>query len=131
MKNILFICIENSCRSQMAEAFAIIHGRGLVNAHSAGSMPSGIVNEKAIMAMQKIGYDLSLHQSKSIDEFSGEKFDMVVTMGCGDACPNIQSIHNIDWNIPDPKKMNLDDFINVRNMIEIKVKRLLEDIEKK
>ena len=101
-KNILFVCIENSNRSQMAEAFAQIHGNEKVNAFSAGSNPSGKINPKAVEAMKPLDYDLSRHSSKSVAEFRRMKFEYVVTMGCGDECPFISAKHHIDWNIPDP-----------------------------
>jgi arsenate reductase len=73
MKRVIFVCVENSNRSQMAEAFARIHGAGKVEAYSAGSRPSGKVNPEAIKAMQEVGYDLSEHRSKSLAELGGEK----------------------------------------------------------
>src|SRR4051812_38624687 len=88
VKKLLFVCVENSNRSQMSEAFAVIHGGDKVSAYSAGSKPSGIVNPKAIAAMKEVGYDLSSHHSKSLEEVKQfAPFDVVVTMGCGDACP--------------------------------------------
>src|SRR6516225_9627331 len=86
-KSILFLCVENSNRSQMAEAFAHIHGGDRVEAFSAGSRPSGRVNPKAIEAMKELGYDLTTHTSKGLDDFNGQEFDVTVTMGCGDECP--------------------------------------------
>ena len=87
-KKLLFVCVENSNRSQMSQAFAKIHGRGDVEPYSAGSNPSGIVNPKAIAAMEELGYDLSTHVSKSLKEIEQyAPFDAVVTMGCGDTCP--------------------------------------------
>ena len=126
--NILFICIENSNRSQMAQAFAIIHGSDIVNAHSAGANPSGIINPKAIEAMQKVGYDLTTHNSKSSHDFDDLNFNYVVSMGCGDACPWVLANHRIEWDIPDPRNMNEIDFLGVRNLIENKVKELLQII---
>lgn len=135
-KNILFVCIENSNRSQMAEAFAKIHGRKKVNAYSAGSKPSGKINLKAIDAMREIGYDLTTHKSKSVDELfkvlsslGGTTFEYVVTMGCGDACPFVPAKHREDWEIPDPKNLDGNDFIIVRDLISEKVKELLKKIE--
>jgi len=87
MKRLLFVCVENSCRSQIAEAFARIHGGDQVKAYSAGSRPSGEVNARAIESMKEIGYDLSTHTSKSLDDIPEEGFDFVATMGCGDECP--------------------------------------------
>jgi arsenate reductase (thioredoxin) len=129
MKKILFVCVENSNRSQMSEAFAKIHGGGEVEAHSAGSKPSGKVNPKAIASMKELGYDLSSHQSKSLEEVEQfAPFDAVVTMGCGDACPWMPAKKFIDWQIPDPKEMNEEDFRNVRSLIEQKVKELLQEL---
>jgi protein-tyrosine-phosphatase len=128
MKNILFVCIENSCRSQIAEAFAKIHGRKKVNAFSAGTRPSGIIRGKAIESMRMKGYDLTLHKSKSIDEFRAKKFDYVITMGCGDECPFITASHREDWQIPDPKNLSMKDLNVVRDLIELKVKQLIAGI---
>ena len=118
----LFVCVENANRSQMAEAFARIHGGDAVEAFSAGSQPSGIVNPKAIAAMAELGYDLSQHGSKSLDDFREIEFDFVATMGCGDQCPFIPAKVREDWTIPDPKHMPPDEFRVVRNLIESKVK---------
>ena len=126
MTKVLFVCIENSNRSQMAQAFATIHGDGQVQAFSAGSRPSGRVNPKAIAAMQELGYDLSIHASKSLDEVKEyAPFDAVVTMGCGDACPWMPAKAHIDWQIPDPRDMAPQEFNQVRDLIGGKVKELL------
>src|SRR3954451_11238011 len=90
-KRVIFVCVENSNRSQMAEAFARIHGGAAVEAFSAGSSPSGRINPKAIEAMKELGYDLSAHASKGLDQFNGQEFDAAVTMGCGDACPLVRA----------------------------------------
>ena len=128
-KKLLFVCIENSNRSQMSQAFAKIIGGENVEAYSAGSKPSGIVNPKAIAAMKELGYDLSTHDSKSLDEVKQyAPFDAVVTMGCGDACPWMPAKQSIDWQIPDPKHMEPKEFNEVRDFIEEKVKQLIESI---
>lgn len=130
MKKLLFVCVENSNRSQMSEAFARIHGGKDVEAYSAGSKPSGKVNPKAIASMKELGYDLSTHHSKSLEEVKAfAPFDAVVTMGCGDACPWMPAKKFVDWQIPDPREMNEDDFRTVRDTIEEKVKQLLQTIE--
>ncbi len=129
-KKILFVCIENSNRSQMSQAFAKMLGGKTVEAYSAGSKPSGIVNPKAITAMKELGYDLSKHDSKSLDEIKQfAPFDAVVTMGCGDACPWMPAKKFIDWQIPDPKNMAREQFNEVRDMIGKKVKELLKGIK--
>jgi protein-tyrosine-phosphatase len=128
-KKILFVCIENSNRSQMSEAFAKILGGKNIMAYSAGSSPSGKINPKAIISMREIGYDLSLHHSKSLEEVKQfAPFDVVVTMGCGDACPWMPAKKFIDWDIPDPKTMSEEDFRKVRDLIGNKVKVLLGSI---
>lgn len=122
---LLFVCIENSCRSQMAQAFARIHGGAGVEAFSAGSRPSGVVNARAIASMREIGYDLSTHESKGLDAIPAGPYDAVVTMGCGDACPWVPAQQHIDWDIPDPKDMEPGAFRAVRDMIEARVRSLL------
>jgi arsenate reductase len=130
-RNVLFVCIENSNRSQMAEAFAKIHGGGAYASYSSGSRPSGIVNPKAIAAMAELGYDLSKHGSKSLQEIPDLEYDAVVTMGCGDACPFVRAKRRDDWQIPDPKHMPPEEFREVRDLIESKVRALLADIDSK
>lgn len=125
MKKVLFVCVENSCRSQIAEAFARIHGGGEIEAYSSGSRPSGIVNPKAIETMREIGYDLTSHTSKSLDEIPDVPYDFVATMGCGDECPFIRATVREDWQIPDPKHMPPDEFREVRDEIERRVKEML------
>jgi protein-tyrosine-phosphatase len=130
MKKVLFVCIENSNRSQMAQAFATIHGGGKIKSYSAGSKPSGKINPKAIAAMKELGYDLSTHSSKSLEGVKAfAPFDVVITMGCGDACPWMPAKKFFDWQIPDPRKMNESEFKEVRNLIEQKVKELISSLE--
>jgi protein-tyrosine-phosphatase len=132
MKKILFVCVENSNRSQMSQAFARIHGGNEVEAFSAGSKPSGIINPKAIAAMKELGYDLLGHQSKSLDEVKEyAPFDAVVTMGCGDACPWMPAKQFVDWQIPDPRHMNEEEFRKVRDTISEKVKELLHQLKQR
>jgi arsenate reductase (thioredoxin) len=129
-RKLLFVCVENSNRSQMSQAFAIIHGGDNVEAYSAGSKPSGMVNPKAIAAMKELNYDLSKHDSKSLQEVEQyAPFDVVVTMGCGDACPWMPAQKFIDWQIPDPKHMEQAEFKTVRDFIEGKVKELINSLE--
>ena len=131
-KKLLFVCVENSNRSQMSQAFAIMHGGSQVAAYSAGSKPSGIVNQKAIAAMKALNYDLSKHESKTLQEVEQyAPFDAVVTMGCGDACPWMPAKKFIDWQIPDPKHMEPAEFNKVRDFIEEKVKNLLMELDEK
>jgi protein-tyrosine-phosphatase len=123
---IVFVCVENSNRSQMAEAFARIHGGDRFEAYSAGSRPSGRVNPKAIEAMRELGYDLATHRSKSLADLADIDFDVAVTMGCGDQCPFLKAKRRADWNIPDPRDMPQVEFREVRDLIAAKVKELLQ-----
>jgi len=127
-KSILFVCVENSNRSQMAEAFANIHGGGKIEAQSAGSRPSGRVNPKAIEAMREVGYDLTKHTSKGLNDFNGTEVDVAVTMGCGDECPLVLAKQRVDWQIPDPRDMSSEQFREVRNLIETKVRELITSL---
>jgi arsenate reductase len=125
---VLFVCVENSNRSQMAQAFATIHGGDRVEALSAGSKPKGVVNPKAIAAMNELGYDLDTHTSKSVEQYNGQEIDAAVTMGCGDACPLVNAKHRYDWQIPDPRDMPPEEFNKVRDLIGQKVKELLKEL---
>lgn len=128
VKRVLFVCVENANRSQMAEAFARILGGSSVEAFSAGSRPSGKVNPKAIEAMRELGYDLSAHGSISLDELPDTAFDFVATMGCGDACPMINAKVREDWSIPDPKHLPVDEFRDIRDLIKSKVEAALREL---
>lgn len=124
-KKLLFVCVENSNRSQMAEAFARIHGDEIVEASSAGSRPSGTINPRAVKSMLELGYDLSAHTSKSLLDIPDIEYDYVATMGCGDECPFIRAKWREDWEIPDPKHMDPEAFREIRDQIETKVKAVL------
>ena len=129
-KRVLFVCIENSCRSQMAEGFAKKWGGDVLDAWSAGSKPSGKVNETGIKVMAEKGIDLSTHRSKGLTEIPEGKWDHVITMGCGDACPFVPAAHRDDWALRDPKNLPLDEFRVVRDDIESRVKKLIEEVKK-
>jgi arsenate reductase len=126
-KRVLFVCIENANRSQMAEAFARIHGGGAVEACSAGSAPSGEINPRAVQFMAELGYDLAAHRSKSLAQIEGA-FDAVVTMGCGDSCPWVPARRREDWNLPDPKHLDDDRYRRVRDDISDRVAALLASL---
>ena len=128
-KRVLFVCIENSCRSQMAEAFAHLYARDSIQAYSAGSRPSGQINQTAIAAMAELGYDLRKQFSKSLGEILLVKYDYVITMGCGDECPFIPAEFHEDWDLPDPKMLPLEQFRQVRDQIGARVKELAERIK--
>lgn len=129
LKTVLFVCIENSCRSQMAEAFMKLLGSEVVEVYSAGSQPFGKVNQKAIAAMKTVDYDMGTHHSKGLDTLPAIEFDHVVTMGCGDACPIIKAVQREDWAIPDPKLMDTQAFAKIRDLIQQKVSNLIERLQ--
>jgi len=125
LKRVLFVCVENSNRSQMAEGFARMHGGTDVEAYSAGSRPSGQINPKAIASMRELGYDLATQTSKSLTDIPAVEYDFVATMGCGDECPFVRTKRREDWDIPDPKQMDANEFRIVRDLIGVKVKAVL------
>jgi arsenate reductase (thioredoxin) len=127
-RRVLFVCVENSNRSQMAEAFARMQGGAAIEACSAGSSPSGRVNPKAIRFMAELGYDLRTHASKSLDAVAGMDFDAVVTMGCGDRCPSVPANRREDWALPDPRDMDDEGYRRVRDEIGARVGALLREI---
>jgi arsenate reductase (thioredoxin) len=129
-RRILFVCVENSNRSQIAEAFARIHGGSDVEAYSAGSRPSGRINPRAIESMRELGYDLTQQRSKSLTEIPDVEYDFVATMGCGDECPFVRARLRTDWDIPDPKNLPPDEYRAVRDLIERKVTALLAEISR-
>ena len=124
---IVFLCVENSNRSQMAEAFGRMYAPSGVEIYSAGSQPSGKVNPKAVEAMKELGYGMSPHKSKGLDALPEGEFEVAVTMGCGDSCPNLRAKQRIDWQIPDPKVLSPDDYRQVRDLIGRMVKALLAE----
>ena len=125
---IIFLCVENACRSQMAEGFAHALGGEKVEALSAGSKPSGKINPRATQFMKEKGIDISSHRSKGFDELAPIQFDCAVTMGCGEECPLVPKARIISWDIPDPKNLSDSEFRDVRDEIERKVTELLKQI---
>ena len=123
MPKVVFICVENSNRSQMAEAFLRMHGGDRFEAHSAGSRPSGAVNPRAVNAMAELGYDLSAHRSNAVDDLPEGPWDWAITMGCGDECPWLPAENRADWPLSDPRDMPPEEFNVVRDEIQ---KRVLE-----
>src|SRR5262245_37912365 len=128
MTRIVFLCVENSNRSQMAEAFGRMYAPPGIEVYSAGSAPSGKVNPKAVEAMKELGYDMAAHKSKGLDALPEGAFEVAVTMGCGDNCPNLRAKRRLDWQIPDPKLLSAEDYREVRNLIGRMVKALLAEV---
>jgi len=132
---LIFVCVENSCRSQIAEGFARYYGKEMflrgkgeaISVYSAGSKPSGVVNPMAVDVMKEKGIDISNQKSKGLDELPEGEFDVLVIMGCGDECPTVSTRKRIDWQIKDPKGASIEVFREVRDEIEKKVLELLRE----
>lgn len=123
---VMFACVGNSARSQMAEGFARALGGDRVEAMSGGSSPKGYVLPEAAQVMRERGVDISAARSKAIDEDFVRRADLVVTMGCGeDACPAFIGKKMVDWELPDPDGKDLDAFREVRDEVERRVRDLL------
>ena len=110
---VLFACVENSCRSQIAEALAKKISPHKFDFYSAGSKPSGIINPMVIKLLKSQGVYLTDQRSKDISEFINIKIDYLILMGCGDECPNLVAEKRIEWDIPDPKDLEEPEFLNV------------------
>ena len=123
--SVLFVCVANSCRSQMAEALAKALVGDQWQIWSAGSSPSGRVHPLAMHLMQEIGLDLSTYRSKGLDDVPQQRWDYVVTMGCGDECPTVQARHRIDWAIPDPVALPAEEARNIRDQLAELVRELV------
>lgn len=126
--SVLFVCVENSCRSQIAEAIARRIGKTILDPWSAGSKPSGKVNPLAIEIMKERGIDLGAQTSKGLSDLPKRDWDYVITMGCGDACPNMTAKKRLDWTIPDPKAMPREGFRKVCDEIEEKIRFLVGEV---
>jgi arsenate reductase (thioredoxin) len=124
---VLFACVGNSARSQMAQGFAMALGGDKVEARSGGSRPLGHVLPEAIQVMKEVGIDISHHKSQGFDEpWINEECDLVVTMGCGDdACPAFIGKKMVDWALEDPAGKDLETFRRVRDQIVKRVEVLL------
>lgn len=125
MQRVLFVCVENACRSQMAEGFARHYGGGRWQVFSAGSRPAAAVDPQAIAVMRERGIALGTPRPKGLAELPDVEYDVVVTMGCGEACPAVRAKRHEAWTIPDPKGMPLEGYRQVRDTIERHVRDLL------
>ena len=120
VKTVLFVCVENACRSQLAEAISNHFFPDRLKAFSAGSSPGKKVNPKAIRSLNSMGINHK-GKTKSISQVEEKKYDYIVGMGCGDACPIIPGAQILEWNIPDPKLFESKKFNKVRDMIKEKI----------
>jgi protein-tyrosine-phosphatase len=124
---ILFVCIGNSCRSQMAEAWANSLGKGKVQASSAGSHPLGEISRDTCLVMEEKGISLDGQYSKGLREVNVSEMDVIVTMGCEVECPVPAGFKGrvVEWNVPDPYAFGLPAFRAARDLIELQVEGLL------
>jgi arsenate reductase (thioredoxin) len=129
IKKILFVCVENAGRSQMAQGFAEAFGKGRAEVYSAGSNPSSQINPLAIEAMKEKGIDLSGRHPKALNDLPPVEMDYLITMGCEEVCPAVPARKIIEWQIPDPKGKAIDDVRRIRDVLEAKVKMLLGEVE--
>ncbi len=127
---ILFVCVENARRSQMAQGFAEAFGQGRVEVYSAGSSPSSQIDPLVIEVMKEKEINLSGKRPKSLNELPPVEMDYLITMGCEETCPAVLTKKIVEWDIPDPKGRSIDFFRKVMDVIEEKVKTLFEEIEK-
>ncbi|MFM9099249.1 MAG: arsenate reductase ArsC [Actinomycetota bacterium] len=125
---VLFVCVHNAGRSQMAAGFMEHHGGGRVEVLSAGSAPKESINPVAVEAMLEKGIDIANRKPKVLTNESVQASDVVITMGCGDACPFYPGKRYEDWVLEDPAGQNLEFVRRVRDEIEARVKQLLSEI---
>jgi arsenate reductase len=128
-KSILFACIGNCCRSQMAEGFARKLAGDRFDIYSAGSRPAGFVHSDAIAVMKEVGIDISSQYSKGFDQLPVKEFDYFVTMGCGESCSVVATKKRIDWQIEDAFGQPIEGLRRIRDDIEVKVKALLAQVQ--
>jgi protein-tyrosine-phosphatase len=125
---VLFVCLHNAGRSQMAAALLDHHGRGRVRVASAGSAPADDINATVRAAMDEIGIDLSAAFPKKLTTDAVEAADVVITMGCGDACPVFPGKRYLDWELPDPAGKGIDAVRPIRDDIDARVRGLLQEL---
>jgi arsenate reductase len=126
---IVFVCVENARRSQMAQGFAEAFGQGELKVYSVGSRPFWAIDPLVIEVMMEKGIDLSSKRPKSLNDLPPIEMDYLITMGCEETCPAVLTKKIIEWDIPDPKGKPIDVFREVRDLIENKVRTLLKEIE--
>ena len=126
---VVFVCVENARRSQMAQGFAEALGQGRFEVYSAGSSPSSQIDPLVIQVMREKGIDLSGKLPKSLNDLPPVEMDYLITMGCEETCPAVLTKKIIEWEIPDPKGKPIDDCREVRDIIEKKVRAFIEKID--
>jgi arsenate reductase (thioredoxin) len=125
---VLFLCVHNAGRSQMAAALLSTKAGDRVVVHSAGSAPGEILNPAVVSAMAELGIDMSDERPKKLTDEMGMSADVIITMGCGDACPVYPGKRYLDWDLPDPAGKSLDEVRSIRDEIEVLVESLMAQI---
>lgn len=128
MKKVAFVCVHNSCRSQMAEAFGKVLGLNVFESYSAGTEQREMINQDAVRIMKEIGMDMELTQRPKLLEEIPE-VDIVITMGCNVNCPHLPCSHREDWGLDDPSGKSDEVFRETRDMIKAKVEELVRRIQ--
>jgi arsenate reductase len=128
---VLFVCVHNAGRSQMAAAFLERAAEGRVRVRSAGSTPADEVNPSVVEAMAEVGIDISSEMPKELTDDSVREADVVITMGCGDACPIFPGKRYLDWELPDPAGKTVEEVRPIRNEIDRRVQALIEELERR
>jgi protein-tyrosine-phosphatase len=125
---VLFVCVHNAGRSQMAAALLEHHAAGRVAVRSAGSTPADEVNPAVVAAMAELGIDVSAERPKGLTEEAVREADVVITMGCGDACPVLPGKRYLDWELSDPGGLPVEQVRPIRDEIDRRVRALLDEL---
>jgi arsenate reductase (thioredoxin) len=125
---VLFVCVHNAGRSQMAAALLERHAAGRIRVRSAGSTPANEVNPSVVEATAEVGIDISSERPKGLTDDAVREADVVITMGCGDACPVFPGKRYLDWELPDPSGKTLDEVRPIRDEIDVRVRGLLDEL---
>jgi arsenate reductase len=126
---VLFLCVHNAGRSQMAAGFLATLAAGAVEVRSAGSLPADQVNPAAVEAMHEVGIDISEQTPKLLTADAVQASDVVITMGCGDSCPVFPGTRYLDWDLPDPAGQGIDAVRPIRDEIRSRVEALLTELQ--
>jgi arsenate reductase len=126
--SVLFVCVHNAGRSQIAAALLDHHAKGRVEVRSAGTTPTDQINAAVIAVMDEIGIDLSKEFPKPLSDEAVEASDVIVTTGCGDACPVFPGKRYLDWELPDPAGKGVEEVRAIRDQIDDRVKALLAEL---
>jgi arsenate reductase len=126
--SVLFVCVHNAGRSQMAAGFLTHLAGGKVEVRSAGSLPAALVNPSAVVAMAELGIDISQQTPKLLTTDAVTASDVVITMGCGDACPIFPGKRYLDWDLADPAGQGVEAVRPIRDQIQARVQRLLVEL---